>query len=256
MSRILPGAEPFHFRGGTVGCLLLHGYTGTPKEMRELGEHLAAAGHTVLGIRLPGHGTNEGDLQRMRAADWLASVEDGRHLLRSSCTRLVLLGLSMGGVLSLLTAARHAVDGVVAMATPYRTPDPRARWLRPLGRPLSLFWRYAAKGPSDWRDRRAEADHLSYRRLPVRAGLEVDKLIRTMRHHLPRVTAPALLIYSRGDAAVPPSHAEALHRALGSARKEIFWVENSGHVLTRDAERGRVFEAVSDFVRRIAEAGP
>ena len=40
----MPGAEPFYFKGTAAGCLLLHGFTATPQELRGLGEHLAARG--------------------------------------------------------------------------------------------------------------------------------------------------------------------------------------------------------------------
>ncbi|NTV37277.1 MAG: carboxylesterase, partial [Anaerolineaceae bacterium] len=50
-------AEPFLLPGGKVGCLLIHGFTGTPKEMRWWGEDLAGRGYTVLAPRLAGHAT-------------------------------------------------------------------------------------------------------------------------------------------------------------------------------------------------------
>ncbi len=53
--RIISGAEPFFFPAGQTGCLLVHGLTGTPKEMYWMGEYLSAHGITVLGVRLAGH---------------------------------------------------------------------------------------------------------------------------------------------------------------------------------------------------------
>ncbi len=55
----LPGTRP-------LGCLLVHGFTGAPDEMRPLGEALAAAGFPVRAVRLPGHGTSVDDLARTR----------------------------------------------------------------------------------------------------------------------------------------------------------------------------------------------
>ena len=52
---IIKTAEPFYFPGNSTGCLLIHGFTGTPKEMRPLGDFLADKGYSVLGIRLSGH---------------------------------------------------------------------------------------------------------------------------------------------------------------------------------------------------------
>ena len=82
MNQIIPGAEPFFFPGGSTGCLLVHGFTGTPKEMRAMGEYLHQRGFSVLGVRLTGHATRPEDLQRARWQDWLLSVEDGWQLLK------------------------------------------------------------------------------------------------------------------------------------------------------------------------------
>ena len=81
MSQIIPTAEPFFFAGkganAKIGCLVTHGFTGAPKEMRWLGEYLNHQGYTVCGIRLNGHATKPEDMVRSHWQDWLLSVEDG-----------------------------------------------------------------------------------------------------------------------------------------------------------------------------------
>ncbi len=250
MSEIMPGGEPFFFPGGRAGCLLVHGFTGAPKEMRSLGEHLAGEGFSVLGVRLFGHATQPEDMARSRWRDWVACVEDGYHLLRGAADRIAVMGLSMGGTLALLFASRHPVAGVVAMSTPYALPpDPRLRVLRL----LSLFQPYVAKGPPDWRDPEAEATHISYPQYPTRAIAELLELLAAMRAALPQVRVPALLINSHGDTTVSEAQAESILRGLGSPQKEQLWLEDSGHVVTRDVERAKVFTAVATFARRVLE---
>jgi carboxylesterase len=251
MKRIISGGEPFFLPGGEVGCLLVHGFTGAPKEMRWLGDHLAAQGHTVLGVRLFAHATDMQDMTRARRRDWQASVEDGYHMLSGACDQVVVMGLSLGGVLALLLGAHFPVAGVVAMATPCFTPDSRMPWLRPILPIVSMVWKFAPKGPPYWKDPLAAEDHLSYPQNPVRAGVEVHDLLAQMRRSLPSVTAPVLLVYSTGDPTVSPEHAALIHRQLGASHKQIVWVENSGHVVTRDAERERVFAAAAAFVRTV-----
>ena len=60
---IIPTAEPFYLPGNNIGCLLVHGFTGAPKEMRWMGEFLGNQGYTVLGIRLAGHATTPEDMR-------------------------------------------------------------------------------------------------------------------------------------------------------------------------------------------------
>lgn len=259
MPQIIPTAEPFFFPGlskkGRLGCLLIHGFTGTPKEMRWLGEFLHQRGYTVCGIRLAGHATRLEDMARSRYTDWLLSVEDGYHLLRACTDQVFLLGLSMGGVLALTSAARLAVGGVVAMSTPYRMPTD-TRLPLSLVRFLGRFRPYLPKeetGDSGWFDQEAMRQHVAYPANPVRSGVELKLLLEEMRAALPQVTVPVLLIHSRADRTVPPEHMPQLYERIGASRKEMFWVEGAGHVITEEPPRQQIFEAIARFLDSIAD---
>ena len=196
---IMPTAEPFFFPGGPTGCLLVHGFTGTPKEMRWLGEHLASQGYAALGVRLAAHATRPEDMIRARWRDWLTSVEDGWNLLSGCCERIFVIGLSMGGMLALTFAARFPVAGVVAMAAPHHIPpDPRLPFIKP----LSVLKPFMPKGRSNWYDPQAYEQHADYPVEPTRAYIELRDLMVVMRAALPQLTAPALLIYSKYDQTV------------------------------------------------------
>ena len=95
-----------------------------------MGEYLHQQGFTCLGVRLAGHATHPEDMIRSRYTDWMASVEDGYHLLRGYADNIFLAGLSMGGVLSLLMSTRLVprVSGVIAMSTPQRLPTDYPIW--------------------------------------------------------------------------------------------------------------------------------
>lgn len=252
MNILLPGGEPFLFPGSQVGCLLVHGLTGTPQEMRWMGEYLAVHGYTALGVRLFGHATRPEDLNRARWRDWLASVEDGYHLLRGACSHIVLMGLSLGGALSMVFATQFPVAGVVAMSTPIETPDPRARLLRPIFPLLYLVWRYIPKEKtSGGQDAQATEEHLQYPVYPTRGIAELHDLLAELRRALIKLHVPVLLIHDRGDDSVPASHAQVLYDRLGTSDKEILWLENGGHNIPRGIEREKAFEAAAAFVSRV-----
>jgi carboxylesterase len=251
MSLIIPTAEPFYFPGGPIGCLLIHGFTGSPKEMHWMGEYLSRQGYTVLGIRLAGHATQPADMLRTRWLDWVASVEDGYNILDGENRPIFLMGLSMGGVLSLLFASHHPVAGIVAMSTVYALPQD---WRLRLAKSLSLLKPTVSKGAPDWHNPEAGRDHVDYPYYPTRAIAELRDLLCEMRLNLPKVMAPTLLIHSRQDTGVPPENMDAIYNALGTRDKQMVWVEDSGHVITREPQRQRVFEAARDFVERVAGA--
>lgn len=248
-SLIMENAEPFLFRGDNLGFLLIHGFTGTPKEMRLLGNYLHYQGHTVLGIRLAGHATHIEDMRRASWQDWLASVEDGVNMLRPSCSKVISVGLSMGGTLSMLAAANYPLDAAVAISTPYQLDDKRL----PLLRPLSLVMPYMSKGESDMLDEEQKAAHANYTAYPTRSIIELDKLLAETRRRIPEISIPVLLIHSKADQGVPFVNLERFLTHLNTPVKKKLELEKSGHVVTEDIERETVFHTISDFVNKVID---
>lgn len=233
--------------------MLIHGFTGTPKEMRWMGEYLNRQGFTCLGIRLAGHATHPEDMIRSRYTDWIASVEDGYHLLCSITDNIYLAGLSMGGVLALLMAARLDLRGVIAMSTPHRLPNDYPVWVLQL---VSKVMKYSPKRKGDpgsgWFDKTAYQEQVSYPYNPVRSVAELKKLILQMRIALPKVTVPSLLMHSQNDTYVLPENMERIYAGLINAQdKKKLYITGSGHVVTRDAAREQVFQSTVEFIQRI-----
>ncbi len=255
---ILPSAEPFFYPGPkNIGILLTHGFTGTPKEMRWMGDYLNRQGYPCLGVRLAGHATCPADMIRTTYEDWLNSVEDGYHLLRGTCKQVILVGLSMGGALSLISSTRLPVDGIVAMATPYDLPQD---WRLEHTEFLSKFLRYLPKSKdapgAGWFDKAAWHEHISYPQNPLRSIGELKKMLALLRESLPQVTAPTLLIYSQDDTYLPLGSLNSLgyiYSHLGATRKEKLVLSGSGHVIPRDAQRETAFEAAAKFIHSLAE---
>lgn len=248
---LIPGAEPFLIPGNRVGCLLVHGLTGTPMEMRWMGESLAGRGYTVLCPRLPGHAARPDDLTRVRWRDWLAVVEDGFRMLAGCCDQVFILGLSLGGVLALTAGSYLPVSGIVAISTPFALPDD---WRLKFIRIFKLITPKIAKTPANWFDQEAASTHIEYPYHLTAAIAELKDLLEVMRAGLPAVRAPALLVHSRQDLDVPPVNVVRIHERLGSARKQVLMVENSSHNIVRDAEREIVFQAAHDFIQSCLSA--
>ena len=248
---IFPTAEPFLFQGNQTGCLLVHGFTGTPREMRLLGDFLRSYEWTVLGIRLAGHATSPKDLNRCTWEDWLCSVEDGICLLKETCTKIFIIGLSMGGMLSMIAAERYDVDGLVAISAPYRLPGEWRVKFIPI---IKLFVPMLGKGKSDWHDPANAVGHISYPGWPTASIPELAKVGKYMHESAPRVKVPALLVQSTHDGSVPEEHIHLHYKDLGSQDKSILIVQDSGHVVTLDTDRQIVFENIAQFVIRVSKA--
>jgi carboxylesterase len=247
LTQTIPTAEPFFLPGGKTGVLLIHGFTGTPKEMVWMGEYLNKKGLTVLGIRLFGHATHPEDMLRARWQDWIACVEDGLNILKGCTKYQFIAGLSMGGILTLITAANQPVNGAIAISTPAHLPaDPRLKFIDI----LHWFYPRVPKGNSDFRDKDVEKVHVDYPYFPTRSIIELRSLLTEMRKSLPLVKVPVFLIQSHGDLSIPADSMEYITSKLGSKKIETLWTTDSGHVIIREPEREKVFKATLDFIKR------
>jgi len=249
-SLIMPGAEPFYFPGNKTGCLLIHGFTGTPKEMHWMGEYLNQKGYSVYGVRLAGHATKVEDMMRCKWKDWVLSVEEGIDILKTSCSQVFTLGLSMGGMLSLMAANWFDIKGSVCMSTPYElSQDWRLRFIKP----LSLIIPTVAKERSDIKDKEALKAHLDYPVYPTRAVAELEGLQKEMIRILPEIKKPVLLIHSKVDG-LSYINSEKIYNRLTCKDKELILIEQSGHVITEDIERMKVFKKAENFIQRLSKS--
>ncbi len=250
----LPGTRP-------LGCLLVHGFTGTPDEMRPLGLALSARGFPVHAVRLAGHGTDIDDLAGTRWQDWLASVDEAVAELQGIAPRVAVVGMSMGALLALhLAAARpRAVGALVLCGTPLRLHDWRLRVVPLLRRIPPLARRYAVlpkenRGP-DVADPVVRAASPSYRATPLAGIVELLRLQAVVRRELEQVTQPVLALHGRHDHTVPLTNLGVLRRRLGSRTVETRVLENSWHVITIDHDRDEVARLAGDFLERIEGGG-
>jgi carboxylesterase len=244
--RIIPSAEPFYLPGNKTGCILVHGFTGTPKEMRWLGEFLNEKSVAVIAPRLAGHATEPGEMQRSNWQDWVTSVEDAYRFIRPNVEKLFIIGLSMGGILACITACYLKFEGLITISTPYEIPqkDWRLRFIRQ----FALIMPKVNKGKGDWRNQDAEKDHVDYPYQPTRSIAELLDLFVQLQESLPKLRLPSFHIHSTQDKSVPIIHLQKIVENNGSSNKRTLIVHDSGHVVIREPDRFQVFQEIYDFI--------
>ena len=244
----LPNAEPFFYQGNQIGCLLIHGFTGSPAAMRPLGKELSSQGYSVLGIRLPGHGTNIENLHTTMLIDWLAAVEDGLHVLESITDRIFVIGQSMGGVLTLWAASHFKLSGIVLLSTPY--PDKDNKKLRQI-KLISKFRKEISKPQSNQEKKITQKGNVAYSKYSSNAILNAMNLMSEVEQEISGISNPVLLIQSKMDNVIDQGSMDAFFERLPGQDKEKVWLKNSGHVITLDQEKEIVFKETTSFIDRV-----
>ncbi len=245
----------FDLGRGPNAVLLFHGFTGSPWDVRPLGEALAVDGFRARGIRLPGHGTTPGALREVRAADWLLAAEEA--LAGCPEPRVAVAGLSMGALLGLVLAARHPerISALVLMAPAVRFRGHLLAGLRMLRHVPLLEWTHpwVRKSGTDVLDPAARAEAPVLQAFPSARLRDLWQLQDVAWEAAPRVTAPILLAVAREDHVVERSGAVALARRATLARSLRFIeLANSAHIIPRDGAAPLMIAETLDFLRRVA----
>jgi carboxylesterase len=246
----------FFLPGSGASALLVHGLTGTPYEMRYLGERLSEAGVRVFAVRLAGHCGTPEELGATNHNSWYESVVDGLQRLRAYGDPVVVVGLSMGGVLSARLAVDQgeALSGVVMLAPAFFLPFWQRAALAAIKRfgPLAANIYLRSAAGSDIHDAAARQVHPSTHLMPLSAALSLCELSAMVRPRLSRLTQPALLIHSRRDHTCPfDKNVNYVMDNVGSARKRLVTLDESYHVITVDTEKERVASEVLGFIREL-----
>jgi alpha-beta hydrolase superfamily lysophospholipase len=180
-----------------AGILLLHGLSDSPYSLRTIGLSLHEAGATVIGLRIPGHGTAPSGLVEVRWQDMAAAVKLAmNHLQKKTKGKpLYIIGYSNGSALAVhyaLSALEDPQlpkpDGLI-LISPAIGVTPLAAfavWQARLGHLLGL-------DKLAWNDLEVEYDPYKYNSFAVNAGDQVYRLTGEIQNLLQKNMAAGKL---------------------------------------------------------------
>lgn len=236
-----PLVAPFRWEGDTgQAVVMVHGFTGNAAHFRLLGRFLNDRGHTVSAPLLAGHGTSPENMATTGADDWLQSVREAVAAVADH-DRVHLVGLSMGGLLSLLVAGEGSVTSVTTINAPIRFRNLRTYTAPVVARSRRIVAWPDTDPPA--LDEEARPLWLPYGGFPTNGLADLIELSRRALAAAARLDLPSLTIQSKADATVHPSSAERLADALGP-RNRLVWLERSIHNALLDGERDIIHHAV------------
>lgn len=251
-----PEAFELHPAGPTLGtAVLLHGFTGTPYEVRPLADVLCAHGMHCVAPLLPGHGRVVSLLAQITAARLLDAAQD--TLLTSSARGPVtLVGLSTGALIAAALAAAHPSHvNALILLTPALDLGPKGQLgialaRRGLGLLVPVIPKESPGGESG--DPQGQANNPTYPVIPVAGLPALGDLQRAARAALPLVMAPTQVSIGARDGTVPPGTVDVVARLLSrAAAVEQHAYPHTQHLMLLDVERDAITADVVTFLRRM-----
>lgn len=241
--------EAFFWPSGSVGILLVHGFTATTAEVRPLAHKLHQHGYTVAAPLLPGHGTTPEDLNRIHWQDWVSAAEDVYRRLTEYCSDVLVGGESTGALVSLYLASQHAeAAGILTYAPAFMLNYTLLQRIQlHLAAPFISSIRKANWTPHPlWQ---------GYEVYPLKGTLQLFRLQKEIRGRLADIHQPIVIVQGRLDATVHRNVPDLISRSVISPVKEIYWMEKSGHLVILEQELGQVAEITLDFIQRSLTIG-
>lgn len=248
----LYGAE-FTLDGhGDSACLLVHGLGCGPLQMRELAENLCKWGFTARGILLPGHCENTGDVALCSPYDWERKVELEYQQLKNRYRHVIVIGFSLGALLTLQLAAKYPIEKIVLMGTPIFM----VREYLPIDNLINVC-KIFIKRIKTWRRRcyMESEGYTGYLFQPIdiyyslQVLYEISEIARVMKSGLKDVLSPTLIIHSKKDFIAAPASARYLMEHLGTSNKRLIYLHKSHHLMMYSTEKCIVFDTIKEFVK-------
>lgn len=235
-----------------LAVLLLHGFTGSPWELRPVGEALAARGVHVVCPRLPGHGTTPEAMLFAGMTEWLNTAASALESLRGA-KKLVLIGLSMGGLLAMILAGRSRglVRGLVLMAPALELKGRDARLLKRLkwipAFDLREYW--IIKKGTDIESNEVRAGAPVLPRYPLARVFDLFKLAELAREAEANIGCPSLVIAAVNDHVVDTREVLALQERLPFSKRVL--LQRGFHIIPRDTDRAVALTEIAHFVEHL-----
>ncbi|UCZ52618.1 alpha/beta fold hydrolase [Bacillus shivajii] len=225
-----------------IGCLCLHGFAGTPKEIDVITKHFEKKKWLVYSPVLPGHDDIETGLKKVTYKEWVYAATVAVEELLKRCEKVYVVGFSMGGMIASYIASKYPVDKLVLLSAAAYYINPKQIVSEVTGWVLE-----GIRGSLDdvelykfYREK--------IKKTPLVATKEFAKMVRQLRPYLDNIKAPTLIIQGESDGLVPRKSAQYIYEHIQSENKKLFYFPNAKHYIWFGDEREEMLKEIEHFL--------
>jgi len=236
-----------------LGVYLIHGFSSTTYEVKKLAEYLAQQGYYVQADNLPGHSTSIEDCNLTTHEEWLSFVEQKIASMYTKCDKVIVMGVSMGAVLTLHLASIFPLDGAVVAGGLFKFKNEFN--VRILVRLLHRFKTTQSKRKNFTKEQLKIISNqfYGYDYYPLIALNEMRKMVDKVRDNLHKISSPTLLIHSKIDQTATFENFQIIKKSLKNTHLSTLVLEKTGHHVfdTEESDKEEIFSTISRFTKNI-----
>ena len=264
----------FFLEGDKNLCFLIHGLTGTAKEMSSVGSRLNKEGFSVAAPMMKGHNQSISALKRMGWQELYSGIKQEFLKYESSYDNIFVAGLSFGALLGIKLASEFPGKiRAISCFSPTLFFDgwatPKLRFLLPLvyKTPLKYYFYLKEGYPYGVKNERLRSRiesfykesglfdyskvHLyGYPVIPVSSMQQNHLLAKHIFGLLDKVNVPIQLLQAKDDDVTSPKNSYYIYDHIGSKDKKVVLFEDSYHIIIADQERDKVAEETISFFQK------
>ena len=233
-------------KSSKIGVYILHGFSSTTYEVKQLAEFLAQHGFHTVANNLPGHGTNLEECNRIKFNHWLEFVKKDVAKLASESEKIFVVGVSMGAVLTLYLASLFPLNGFVAAGTVLKFKKYfSTNILVPIVCHIKKFQQKNKVVTVEG------VQFYGYDQYPLVALNEYRKMIKSIIPLIHKIKCPGLAIHSKADNVSTEKNIKTITEHIDTNNLEIMYVDNAHHnMFDANIDREKIFNKILDFLNR------
>lgn len=225
------------------GCYIIHGFTSTTYETRELAEFLGENGFHTVTENLPGHATTSQECNRVKYQDWLSFIDRKVAEFSTECDELYVVGMSMGGVLAMYAADLFPLKAVVAAASVFRFADHYK--LKFFNSVLCSLFPMQSKLSSYDKSIRDNLIFFGYKEYPMKALNEFRKMNKLVLQKLNNISCPALIMHAENDKTSMEININLITDRIGSEKISVKRYAHASHnIFIQSDDQKQIFQDI------------
>lgn len=236
--------EPRHMylKGGEKGVLLLHSFTGTTRDVKDLAYNLNKQGFTCYVPAYKGHGLSVEAFIDYQIDDWWNQVlKSYQFLIDEGYEEINVLGVSLGGLFSLKLSEEKEINKSIIMSAPNNKDNNNIKKrIRSYGKRMNHIQNF---------DENESERQLSLIDSYDEGATKFCDYIEEIMTNLNKIQNPISIKYGGRDQQSYKESAEYIYEQVSSNEKFLTVYPNSSHLMTRSEDKDKLEENIIEFLK-------